>query len=96
MIGCYGQTMGVNRMNGNIVAVNRSLGVIVVETSTRQCVVLSARGLSSLTIGAQVTGDWGAEGNMTVTCVASGAEHPAEILSADSTRSEAVGSMALI
>lgn len=88
--------MGVNTMNGNIVAVNRSLGVIVVETSTRKCVVLSARGLASLTIGAEVTGDWSADGDMTVTCVATGAEHPAEILSTDSTRSEAVGSMAII
>lgn len=88
--------MGVKIMNGNIVAVNRSLGVIVVETLTRKCVVLSAKGLSALTIGAKVTGDWAADGEMTVTCVESGTEHPAEILLADSTRSEAVGSMALI
>lgn len=83
-------------MNGHIVAVNRSLGVIVVETLTRRCIVLSARGLASLNIGAEVTGDWGADGNMTVTCVATGFNHPAKILLADSTRTEAVGSMAVI
>ena len=83
-------------MNGNIVAVNRSLGVIVVETRTRKCVVLSAKGLSSLSIGAKVVGDWNAEGPLTVKCLSTGDEHPAEIISADSTRSEAVGSMAII
>ena len=83
-------------MNGTIVAVNRNVGVIVVETDTQDCVVLKATGLVFFTVGEQVEGDWNATDQIVVKNLSSGGQINAHVQQTNATRSEAVGSMTVI
>ena len=83
-------------MNGIVVAVNRNLGVIVVETEMRKCVVLDATGLLSLTIGEELEGDWDSPGEIIVQNLTSGGQLHVQVQTSNATLSEAVGSMTVI
>ena len=82
-------------MNGRIVAVNRNLGVLVVETATQSCVVLEAKALLSLIVGEDVDGDWNAPGQIVVQNLTSGGEFQAHVQKVNVSRGEAVGSVSL-
>lgn len=83
-------------MHGTIVAVNRNLGVIVVQTVAQSCVVLEATGLLTLTLGEQVDGDWDATDEIIVHNLSTGDQLHARVQKTNVTRSEAVGGMAII
>lgn len=83
-------------MNGTIVAVNRNLGVVVVQTDEQNCVVLEASGLLSFTIGDEVHGDWDQPGEIVVQNQTSGDQLHARVQKTNITRSEAVGAMSFI
>jgi len=83
-------------MNGKIVAVNRNVGVIVVETSAQKCVVLKTTGLVYFSVGEEVEGDWNETEQIVVKNLTSGAQIHAHVQQTNATRSEAVGSMTVI
>jgi len=80
-------------MQGIIVAVNRNIGVVVVETSVHKCVVLETKGRITLNIGEELAGDWDMPGEIIVHNLANGDEIRAEVHKINVSRSEAVGSM---
>ena len=80
-------------MNGLIVAINRNLGIIVVETQTHRCVVLEASGLMPFTIGEQVEGDFDQLGEIKLQNLSTGDHVHAKVQTTNASRSDAVGSM---
>lgn len=85
--------MGMSAMNGTIVAINRNLGAVVVETQSHQCVLLEASGLMPFTIGETIEGAWDQPGEIILQNPATGAHIYARVQKINATRSEAVGSM---
>lgn len=80
-------------MQGIIVAVNRNIGVVVVETNAHKCVVLETKGRLTLNIGEELAGDWESPGEIIVHNLANGDEIRAEVHKINVSRTEAVGSM---
>lgn len=83
-------------MKGTVVAVNRRLGVLVVETEAHNCVVLQTRGRLTFSIGETVIGDWHVRGDITVHNLARGTDILAQVQKTGASRGEAVSSMAVI
>ena len=50
-------------MKGTVVAVNRQLGAVVVETPGNQCMVLETLGRITAEIGDEISGDWSEAGS---------------------------------
>jgi hypothetical protein len=80
-------------MSGTIVALNRNLGAVVVETQTHQCVLLETSGLMPFSIGEMVEGAWDQPGEIVLHNPATGVHIRARVQKTNATRSEAVGSM---
>lgn len=85
--------MGVDTMHGTIVAINRNLGAVVVETQSHQCVLLETSGPMPFAIGETVQGAWDQPGEIILQNPATGAHIYARVQQTNATRSEAVGSM---
>ncbi|MCR4376950.1 MAG: hypothetical protein NUV50_02525 [Rhodospirillales bacterium] len=79
-------------MNGTIVAINRNLGALVVETQSHQCVVLEAPGPMPFAIGEIIEGAWDQPGEIILQNPATGAHVYARVQQTNITRSQAVGS----
>lgn len=80
-------------MSGTVVAINRNLGVVVVETKAHQCVVLEATSLLPFTIGETINGAWDQPGEIVLSNPITGMHAHARVQKINATRSEAVGSM---
>lgn len=80
-------------MNGTIVAVNRNLGMVVVETETQKCVVLETKGRLPFTVGEIVDGAWDQPGEIIMQNIATGEHAHATVQKTNASRSDAVGSM---
>jgi hypothetical protein len=83
-------------MNGTIVALNRNIGVLVVQTDDKSCVVLEAPGVVTFTVGEQVQGDWNQPGKIVIENLTNGGQLHARVQKTNVTRSEAIGSMSII
>lgn len=83
-------------MNGTIVAINRQLGTLVVETIDKKCAVLETFGRITANIGDQIEGEWTPSGAFPVNNVTSGERMNMTLQDADISRYEAVGRMTVI
>jgi len=83
-------------MNGTIVAINRQLGTLVVETIDKKCAVLETFGRITANIGDQIEGEWIPSGPFSVNNVTSGERMNMTLQDADISRYEAVGRMTVI
>jgi len=83
-------------MNARVVAVNRNLGVVVVQTDTHNCVVLDVDATQTFVIGEDVAGDWDQPGAIVVHNLTNGDKLSARVQKVNATRSEAVGGMSFV
>lgn len=82
-------------MNGKIIAINRNLGVIVVETQTHRCVVLEATGLLAFTVGEQVDGDFEQLGDIQLHNLSTGDKVHARVQTTNVSNGDAIGTMSV-
>ncbi len=83
-------------MKGTIVAINRHLGAVVVETENHKCVVLETMGRLNADIGDQILGNWSERGNTTLENITRGDQMHMNLQDTNISRSEAVGRMTII
>lgn len=83
-------------MKGTIVAINRQLGAVVVETENHKCVVLETYGRISADIGDHIEGDWSEVGSKTVENITRGDQMQMTLQDTGISRSEAVGRMTVL
>lgn len=83
-------------MRGTIVAINRHLGTVVVETADRRCAVLETYGRITAEIGDAIDGDWSMPGSLTVTNLTRDDEMQMTLQHADISRNEAIASTTVI
>ena len=83
-------------MRGTIVAINRHLGTVVVETEDKKCAVLETYGRISADVGDAIEGDWAMSGPLTVTNVTRASEMQMTLQNGDITRSEAIATTTII
>ena len=83
-------------MKGSIIAANRNLGVVVVQTPDDGCVVIASPSILSLKVGDEIEGNMGNVGEALVMNVTTGEQVTVHIQETGVPRGEAVGTMAVI
>lgn len=84
-------------MKGKIIAANRNLGVIAVETEGNSCIVFEVSGLfaGGINVGEEIEGDWSNAGEVVLNNLVSGDTIQARVQRQGVSRSEAVGSLSI-
>lgn len=83
-------------MKGTIVAINRQLGAVVVETQDHKCVLLETLGRLSADIGDEIEGDWSELGSKLVENITRGGQIQMTLQNNNISRNEAVGRMTVL
>ena len=84
-------------MQGKVVAANRNLGVIVVETDGDGCVIFEVSGMqiAGVSVGEVVEGDWAGASEVLLNNASNGNTIQARVQRAGVGRSEAIGSASI-
>jgi len=83
-------------MKATIVAINRQIGALVVETEERKCAVLETYGRLNADIGDEMEGDWSEPGSKLINNVTRGDQLRITLQDNNMSRNEAVGRMTVL
>lgn len=83
-------------MKGTIVAINRQLGAVVVETVDKTCAVLETLGRLNAEVGDEIDGDWSETGSAQIENLTRGSQMHMTLQTTGISRSEAVGRMTVL
>jgi len=83
-------------MKGTIVAINRQLGALVVETVGHKCMVLETLSRVYAEVGDEIEGDWSEVGSTLINNVTKGTQMQTVLQTIGVSRNEAVGRMTVL
>lgn len=83
-------------MKGTIVAINRQLGAVVVETQEHKCAVLDTMGRLNADVGDEIEGDWTERGSKLIENITRGNQMQMTLQDVGISRNEAVGRMTVL
>lgn len=83
-------------MKGTIVAINRQLGALVVETLAHKCMVLETLSRVNAEVGDEIEGDWSEVGSTRINNLTKGTQMQIVLQTIGVSRNEAVGRMTVL